>query len=157
MAPDHGCRRRPGSPTRPGTCGATSPAFAATPTRRPSRQSCGRRSTPALAAGIDVTHLDAHMGAALAPELGDIYLRLGVDYRLPVLLTGSLAGYGPSNHLADVTEEQYAALRRPGAPARTADLRRGARDAVGPAGDSHAVRRRRRWADLLRPPPERAG
>ena len=61
----------------------------------------------ALAAGLDVTHLDAHMGAALAPELADVYLRLGTDYRLPILLTGTLAGYGPSNHLAGVTEEQY--------------------------------------------------
>ena len=64
----------------------------------------------ALGAGIDVTHLDAHMGAALAPELGDIYLRLAAEHDLPVLLTGSLAAYGPSNHLAGATEEQYAPL-----------------------------------------------
>src|SRR5262245_17234171 len=31
----------------------------------------------ALAAGIDVTHLDAHMGAVLAPEFAGIYVRLG--------------------------------------------------------------------------------
>ena len=62
----------------------------------------------ALAAGIDVTHLDAHMGTALAPEFCETYLRLGVDYRLPIVLTGTLAGYGPSNHLHDVTEDRYA-------------------------------------------------
>jgi predicted glycoside hydrolase/deacetylase ChbG (UPF0249 family) len=62
----------------------------------------------ALAAGIDVTHLDAHMGAVLVPELADVYLRLGADYRLPILLTRTLAGYGPGNHLVGVTEEQYA-------------------------------------------------
>jgi len=36
----------------------------------------------AYRAGIDVTHLDAHMGAALSPEFCDIYIRLGLEYRL---------------------------------------------------------------------------
>jgi hypothetical protein len=38
----------------------------------------------ALAAGVDVTHLDAHMGTALLPPFGEIYARLARDYRLPV-------------------------------------------------------------------------
>jgi hypothetical protein len=38
----------------------------------------------ALAAGIDVTHLDAHMGTALLPPFGAIYARLARDFRLPV-------------------------------------------------------------------------
>jgi len=38
----------------------------------------------ALAAGIDVTHLDAHMGTALLPPLGTIYAALARDHRLPV-------------------------------------------------------------------------
>jgi predicted glycoside hydrolase/deacetylase ChbG (UPF0249 family) len=38
----------------------------------------------ALAAGIDVTHLDAHMGTALLPPFGRIYAKLARDYRLPV-------------------------------------------------------------------------
>jgi len=38
----------------------------------------------ALAAGIDVTHLDAHMGTALLPPFGEIYARLASDYRVPV-------------------------------------------------------------------------
>ncbi|MFI5217496.1 MAG: polysaccharide deacetylase family protein [Candidatus Limnocylindria bacterium] len=38
----------------------------------------------ALATGIDVTHLDAHMGTALLPPLGTIYAALARDYRLPV-------------------------------------------------------------------------
>jgi predicted glycoside hydrolase/deacetylase ChbG (UPF0249 family) len=63
----------------------------------------------ALAAGIDVTHLDAHMGTALAPEFCAIYLRLAVDYRLPVLLTRTVDAYGPSvPHLAGVTDEEFA-------------------------------------------------
>jgi predicted glycoside hydrolase/deacetylase ChbG (UPF0249 family) len=48
----------------------------------------------ALAAGIDVTHLDTHMGAALAPEFSDIYLRLGRDYNVPVLMTRRFDSYG---------------------------------------------------------------
>lgn len=47
----------------------------------------------ALDAGIDVTHLDTHMGAALVPELVDLYVRLGFDYRLPVLLPRDADSY----------------------------------------------------------------
>ncbi len=46
-----------------------------------------------LASGIDVTHLDTHMGAAILPQLIEIYLRLGREYRLPVLLPKHLADY----------------------------------------------------------------
>jgi predicted glycoside hydrolase/deacetylase ChbG (UPF0249 family) len=42
----------------------------------------------ALAAGIEVTHLDSHMGPLhLHPEYHRIYLRLARDYRLPIRLT----------------------------------------------------------------------
>lgn len=44
-------------------------------------------------AGIRPTHLDTHMGTALLPELVDIYLRLGQEYRLPVLLPRDHAGF----------------------------------------------------------------
>jgi predicted glycoside hydrolase/deacetylase ChbG (UPF0249 family) len=47
----------------------------------------------ALAAGIDVTHLDTHMGAAAAPEFVEIYLALGREYRLPVLLPERIETY----------------------------------------------------------------
>jgi hypothetical protein len=47
----------------------------------------------ALAFGIDVTHLDTHMGAALSPALVDAYCRIGLDYRLPVLLPRRSATY----------------------------------------------------------------
>ncbi|MEL6890254.1 MAG: ChbG/HpnK family deacetylase, partial [Actinomycetota bacterium] len=53
----------------------------------------------ALDAGIDVTHLDAHMGAALAPEWCDRYVALGAEYGVPALITSTFAGYGPQNHL----------------------------------------------------------
>src|SRR2546430_2129940 len=36
----------------------------------------------ALDAGIDLTHIDTHMGAALVPELVEVYVRLGRHYDL---------------------------------------------------------------------------
>ena len=62
----------------------------------------------ALSSGVEVTHLDAHMGSALAPEWCDRYIALGVDYALPVLMPCSLAAYGPNNHLADVEDTEFA-------------------------------------------------
>jgi chitin disaccharide deacetylase len=47
----------------------------------------------ALNAGLDVTHLDTHMGAAAAPEFAAIYVALGRDYRLPILLNRDSASY----------------------------------------------------------------
>jgi predicted glycoside hydrolase/deacetylase ChbG (UPF0249 family) len=40
----------------------------------------------ALEAGIDVTHLDSHMGTVLHARFVDVYVRLVRDYRLPALL-----------------------------------------------------------------------
>jgi len=62
----------------------------------------------ALAAGIDVTHLDAHMGSALGPEWCERYVRVGKDYGVPALITKTLAAYDPNNHLGGTTEEQFA-------------------------------------------------
>lgn len=62
----------------------------------------------ALAAGINVTHLDAHMGSALAPEWCDRYVAVGVDYGVPVLICDSLAAYGPRRHVAGSSESQAA-------------------------------------------------
>jgi len=64
----------------------------------------------ALAAGLDVTHLDAHMGAALAPEWCDRYVALGAEYQLPTLITSTFAGYGPQNHLRGTSEDEFAAF-----------------------------------------------
>jgi len=47
----------------------------------------------ALAAGIDVTHLDTHMGAALVPELLPATLRLAERFRLPLLLPREIGSY----------------------------------------------------------------
>ena len=63
----------------------------------------------ALAAGIDATHLDCHMGTALAPAFADIYLRLGRDYRLPVLFPRHWDNYGVGLKLGDVDPARHAA------------------------------------------------
>jgi len=64
----------------------------------------------ALAAGIDVTHLDAHMFCAMIPELAGGYIRLGLEYSLPVLLPrrieANLAGLG----LGDLDLSMYTAM-----------------------------------------------
>ncbi len=73
----------------------------------------------ALAVGIDVTHLDAHMGSALAPEWCDRYVAVGIDYRVPVLITASLDAYGPNKHLAGADD---GALRDAVAAARAAGM-----------------------------------
>jgi predicted glycoside hydrolase/deacetylase ChbG (UPF0249 family) len=61
----------------------------------------------ALSAGLDVTHLDTHMGAAAVPELVAIYLRLGRDYRLPVLLPREIESYLDVLKLGAVRPEDY--------------------------------------------------
>jgi len=61
----------------------------------------------ALAWGVDVTHLDAHMGSALAPEWCERYVAVGVEYGIPALITSTFAGYDPNGHLAGTTDEQF--------------------------------------------------
>jgi predicted glycoside hydrolase/deacetylase ChbG (UPF0249 family) len=63
----------------------------------------------ALAAGIDVTHLDTHMGAAFAPELVEAYLALGREYDLPVLLPRDLESYLGVLRVGDVDRARLAA------------------------------------------------
>jgi predicted glycoside hydrolase/deacetylase ChbG (UPF0249 family) len=74
----------------------------------------------ALAAGIDATHLDAHMGTAQMPEFVKIFRQLGRDYRLPVLLVKDLRRYNPASYAGPVNPERYdaevAAARAEGEP-----------------------------------------
>jgi predicted glycoside hydrolase/deacetylase ChbG (UPF0249 family) len=69
----------------------------------------------ALAAGIDVTHLDAHMGAARVPEFVGIYLKLAETYRVPALVTRNFAAYDPRHNLGEI---DAAAFERAGAFSR---------------------------------------
>jgi chitin disaccharide deacetylase len=74
----------------------------------------------ALASGIDVTHLDAHMGTAQMPEFTAILRRLGRDYRLPVLLVKDLSRYNPASYAGPLDPAPYdaevAAARAAGEP-----------------------------------------
>lgn len=47
----------------------------------------------ALSLGLDITHLDTHMGVAFLPQLFEIYLKLGREYHLPVLLPREISDY----------------------------------------------------------------
>ena len=40
----------------------------------------------AFSAGVDVTHLDTHMGALMHPDLAPIYIALSQEYRIPALI-----------------------------------------------------------------------
>jgi predicted glycoside hydrolase/deacetylase ChbG (UPF0249 family) len=62
----------------------------------------------ALASGVDITHLDTHMGSAFAPQWSEHYVALGVEYDVPVLMTRSIEGYGVRRHLPDVTQADHA-------------------------------------------------
>jgi predicted glycoside hydrolase/deacetylase ChbG (UPF0249 family) len=55
----------------------------------------------ALATGIDVTHLDSHMGTCFNPKFIEVYVKLARDYRLP----------------AFIPRVSHAALERAGIPA----------------------------------------
>jgi len=50
----------------------------------------------AIEAGIDVTHLDVHMGTAFFPPLCEVYARLLRDYRLPGPLFSIVQGSLPA-------------------------------------------------------------
>jgi predicted glycoside hydrolase/deacetylase ChbG (UPF0249 family) len=67
----------------------------------------------ALAAGLNVTHLDAHMGTAWQPEFVDIYLRLGEQFRLPILLSRDVNHMAPSDFDYSPHLEQLAARGNP--------------------------------------------
>lgn len=60
-----------------------------------------------LAAGIDVTHLDGHMGTVMMPEFVAIYRRLGRDYRLPILLVKDLSRFNPASYSGPIDTAPY--------------------------------------------------
>jgi predicted glycoside hydrolase/deacetylase ChbG (UPF0249 family) len=63
-----------------------------------------------LATGVDVTHLDAHMGAAMTPEFVEIYYRLGRDYNLPILLVKDLERFNPRSYAGPLSTANYDAV-----------------------------------------------
>ena len=62
----------------------------------------------ALDAGVDVTHLDSHMGTVFHPKFFEIYLRLARDHRLPLFLPRSeTAGGATDPHAAAMEEDGF--------------------------------------------------
>ncbi len=74
----------------------------------------------ALAAGIDVTHLDTHMGAVLHPALLPAYIQLGIAFAVPVMLPrlsrAELMRWGADEQAAAVGLAQLAELEAGGFP-----------------------------------------
>lgn len=61
----------------------------------------------AVAAGIDITHFDCHMGTGQMPEFTAIYRRLGEEYRQPVMLPRSLKSYNPASYAGELDFARY--------------------------------------------------
>ncbi len=59
-----------------------------------------------LAAGIDVTHIDSHMGTLFHPRLLGVYLKLASEYRLPPFLLRPNAEHIQSANLAPEDEQE---------------------------------------------------
>lgn len=51
----------------------------------------------ALAAGVDVTHIDTHMGSALFPDLVEHYIALGFEFGVPVFLSRRMGDLARKN------------------------------------------------------------
>ncbi|MEM9777544.1 MAG: polysaccharide deacetylase family protein [Chloroflexota bacterium] len=66
----------------------------------------------ALAAGIDITHIDSHMGAVFHPRLLEAYIRLGFAYQVPVLLVrGSIENLQQFSFTDQVAAQVMGALQ----------------------------------------------
>ncbi len=72
-----------------------------------------RQVETALAAGIDVTHLDSHMGTVTMPEYVEIYLRLGEEFRLPVVFARDVGDSAASGPAYDAIVERLVARGNP--------------------------------------------
>lgn len=74
----------------------------------------------ALAMGIDATHLDTHMGAALVPEVLPHTLALAHEYRLPLLLPREIESYLSVLRMGEVDcalyADAFAAMTEEGMP-----------------------------------------
>ena len=69
--------------------------------------------------GVPVTHLDTHMGALFSrADLAKVYVKLGIEYNLPVLMVRVPKAYLEQAYpaLAPVAEELLAELERHGFP-----------------------------------------
>ncbi|HAJ34760.1 MAG TPA: hypothetical protein DCL15_03560 [Chloroflexi bacterium] len=62
------------------------------------------------AAGIDFTHLDTHMGAALTPALFPAYVELGFEYNVPVLVLRQLDDYVRALGFTQASDAEWSAF-----------------------------------------------
>ncbi len=69
---------------------------------------CAAQIERALACGIDPTHLDTHMGAAVAPEFLAGTLRLAERFRLPLLLPRRIETYLGVLRMGELDARRYA-------------------------------------------------
>ncbi len=60
--------------------------------------------------GVDFTHIDTHMGAALHPALFPAYIELGLEYGVPVLMLRQLSNAVRSMGFAQASDEEWAAF-----------------------------------------------
>ena len=109
----------------------------------PSKSELRAQIDRALAAGIDVTHLDTHMLTLFHPRLLPVYLRLGQEYRLPVFLlrwdAEQLRRWGYSLDDAEEVVQQVHAAEAAGLPTLRSRRRHAAGAARKPPGDSHGA------------------
>lgn len=75
-------------------------------------EECAAQIERAIACGIVPTHLDSHMGAALAPEFLPGTLRLAERFRLPLLLPRRMDTYLGVLRMGELDPAVYAALAR---------------------------------------------
>lgn len=74
----------------------------------------------ALEAGIDVTHIDTHMGAVLHSDLAPGYIQLAMKYRIPAMIPRmtkeEIIARGASPEMADTLNDQINTLELAGFP-----------------------------------------
>jgi len=72
----------------------------------------------ALAAGVDVTHIDTHMGAVSHPTLWAIYINLALEFRVPAMLPrldrAQMSAFGLSAAEGEALMRQLDELERSG-------------------------------------------
>jgi hypothetical protein len=65
------------------------------------------------ALGIDVTHIDTHMGAVMRPDIAEVYVRLAEEYRLPLMLPARLEYHALPEAFREPLQRALGATRLP--------------------------------------------
>lgn len=71
------------------------------------RRECRAQIERAMLWGVDVTHLDSHMGTMqLRPEFFDIYLDMAIEFRLPMRMAGASAQHTAGFPFRDLAAQE---------------------------------------------------